>query len=102
MLETDFCIFSSPIYLLTRVEHAIPTPIAGIKEACIIVKMIWVVASSTTPIIPTTFKKKVQPKAIMNSCVPIGRASRNCPQNISLSREKERTLNLSIKSPENR
>ena len=68
-------IFFSPIYLLTRVEHAIPTPIAGIKEACIIVNTTWVVANSTIPIIPTIFINMVQPKAIIASCKPIGAAS---------------------------
>ena len=37
MLVSDLSGLFSPIYLLTRVEQACPTPSAGIKDACIIV-----------------------------------------------------------------
>ena len=51
MLCSDFSISLEPIYLPTSVAHACPTPIAGINDACMIVKRSWVVASSTIPMI---------------------------------------------------
>ena len=53
MLDSDLSTLSSPMYLLTRVEQACPTPRAGMKDVCMIVKSSSVVASSINPIIPT-------------------------------------------------
>ena len=101
ILETDFCIFCSPIYLLTRVEHAIPTPIAGIKEVhnCennMCCREFYHTYNSNN------LQKKSPAEGDYKFLCSHGKASRNCPQSIFLSKKKKNTLNLFLKSPENR